>query len=140
MVIAPGPLFRRLIVRDRFTPPARHRAAVRRARQFVPGRLDRSSRLEDRVLLATINVTTTADIVSSSDGLTSLREAVNTATNAAGSSTIVVPAGQYDLTSSSGELLLGKIAGQNITIQGGRVGLDHHQPDGEWQPDLQPRQ
>lgn len=59
--------------------------------------------LEPRAMLATLAVTTAADVVDSNDGLLSLREAVLQSNATAGSDAILLPAGTYDLTLAGAE-------------------------------------
>ncbi|MEK6804092.1 MAG: DUF4347 domain-containing protein, partial [Nitrospirota bacterium] len=49
-------------------------------------------------VLATYTVTTTNDVINGADGVTSLREAIIAANNAAGADTIILGAGTYTLT------------------------------------------
>jgi CSLREA domain-containing protein len=53
--------------------------------------------LEDRSVPATLNVTTTLDVVDPADGKRSLREAISAANNRPGADLIVVPAGVYQI-------------------------------------------
>jgi fibronectin-binding autotransporter adhesin len=61
---------------------------------FIP----RVESLEDRRLLSVIPVTTFADVVNALDGVTSLREAVNTANATPGLDSIVLKNGTYKIT------------------------------------------
>jgi Bacterial Ig domain/Dockerin type I domain len=81
--------------------------------------------LEDRTLLSTITVNTTNDQQDVSDSATSvgstvsLRDAVIVASNLDGSTEIDVPAGTYNLGNvGTGELQVGGMSGQSITIRG----------------------
>jgi len=53
--------------------------------------------LEDRAVPATLNVTTTLDVVNPADGKRSLREAITAANTTAGADVIVLPVGIYKL-------------------------------------------
>src|SRR5262249_28664471 len=113
----------------RQTRPAR-RAAGRSppARRYRPA----LEWLEDRVTPATIPVTTFADVVDPNDGLTSLREALALAADAAthaGADTIVLPhaisgvAGTYAL--SRGQLAIRDATGKlTIRSDGGPATID----------------
>ena len=118
------------------------RDGSRRDRRLRPALIDNSFWLENRTLLSTVTVNTSNDqldyastvTVGGLTGTISLRDAVEAATNTAGATTIVLPAGNYNLThptvfpagqSAGGddvpnvtdELIVGNIAGQSITIQ-----------------------
>src|SRR5262245_29680327 len=64
------------------------------SRRFVPD----LEGLEDRLVPATFTVNTTLDLVNSSDGQLSLREAITRANAQVGADTIVLPAGVYRVT------------------------------------------
>lgn len=102
--------------------PRRREAARRR---FLPTALGGAIQLENRALLATVTVTTTADTFDAPanvtvgtlgnggpDGRISLREAVAAVTNSTGQQTVVLPAGTYNLTQATGEMLLGGSPGR----------------------------
>jgi CSLREA domain-containing protein len=102
-----------------------------RSRSFRPS----IERLEDRAVPATFTVTTFADTVDSTDGLLSLREAINAANALPGPDTIRLPAGTFrierlgdDNTNDRGDFDLSDsltiigAAGASI-IEGNRVGL-----------------
>ncbi len=101
-----------------------HRSGARQLLEFES--------LEGRTLLSTVTVTTTVDEfdvpttvtvgslgTGGPDGTISLREAVVAATNTAGATEIDLPPGTYNLGNvGTGELRVGNIAGQNISIKG----------------------
>ena len=112
-----------------FVAPRFHRDSRRFQRQ-VWQQLDVSpmtERLEDRTLLAAINVTTFADVVDGGDGVISLREAVTTANTNGEADTINLPLGTYTLTLAGSDnfnatgdldLLSDGPMGHLVTIQG----------------------
>ena len=102
-----------------------------------PGNQTHAEILEDRTLLATINVTTFDDVVAA-DGEVSLREAITQANGSAAADEIILPAGTYTLTLTgtpednnvSGDLDLltdivirGAGAGDTIIDAGGDSGI-----------------
>lgn len=79
-----------------------------RTRNINPQRLagrfrPRVEALEQRLLLATFNVTTTVDVLDPGDGALSLREAVLAANSSNGADRIVLPAGTYLLSLSGAD-------------------------------------
>ncbi|WP_165226486.1 beta strand repeat-containing protein [Aquisphaera insulae] len=106
----------------------RHHAG-RQARTGTRRRMrPRLEALEDRTLLAVYNVTTFADVVNASDGVLSLREAVNAADVAGGTNSINLPAGTYGLSLGRLDLTKGSITitggSPSAILQGnGRVGV-----------------
>jgi VCBS repeat-containing protein len=93
--------------------------------------------LEARQLLATIPVTTTADVIDAGDGLTSLREAVILANSTAGDDEIRLSPGNYvlgldglpDDAAARGDLDVTDTVG-NLTIQGSVSGAAVIDADG----------
>src|SRR5262245_49893876 len=90
-----------------FFQPVRSRGGRRQARARIPRSSPTLERLEDRTVLSTFVVNTTADTVDAnpgdglaqdSSGNTSLRAAIMEANALAGADTIQVPAGTYFLT------------------------------------------
>lgn len=77
---------------------------------------------------ATITVTTTADVIDGSDGLTSLREAMTTANVTPGDNTIVLAAATYPLSicDGSGEENLGASGDLDQVGSAGRLTIDGH--------------
>src|SRR5262245_16679714 len=94
-------------IRKLFSSPRPIRNAPRRARPVVEA-------LEDRIVPATIKVTTFADVVAN-DSLISLREAINQAATNPGDDQIQLPAGEYDL--SQGQLSINDATGA-VAIKG----------------------
>ncbi len=76
----------------------RNRRKSRRARGSTLRRHLAIDPLEDRRMLAVLNVTTTADVIDPNDGQMSLREAIIASNTTPGTDTIILPSGQYDLT------------------------------------------
>jgi uncharacterized repeat protein (TIGR02543 family) len=74
------------------------------------------------VYATTYNVNTSTDSTSPCAGTCSLRGAIIQANAASGTHTINLPAGTYNLNLTPGELQVGNIAGQNITITGAGSG------------------
>jgi hypothetical protein len=77
--------------------------------------------LEERMMLTVIPVTTTADVVNATDGVTSLREAVAIANaNPGDTISLSAPGGDYNLDPALGELLITAstgISGHGDTVQ-----------------------
>src|SRR5262245_38863767 len=72
--------------------------------------------LDDRTVPASLEVTTTLDVVDPSDGLLSLREAVLAANASQGASAIDVPPGIYVLTDGDLDLT------SHVTVEGAGAG------------------
>ncbi|MEM9186165.1 MAG: dockerin type I domain-containing protein [Planctomycetota bacterium] len=81
----------------------RRKKQTARSRRRHVRRLGAVQGLEPRLMLTTISVTTTADVIDANDGVTSLREAVIQSNNTtSGDVTINLPSGVFGLTRSQG--------------------------------------